>query len=157
MSTHKDCGEQITWVRREDNSGWFPPLEFDGYALVLVEHEESETGDKYAKQVATYKVHHCDPDKVIAWMEYKQRLAAIEAKGGVPVLSKPDWEIARDQRREELWEKALKYECTDCGVGAGEYCVSRAKGPSHGKRILNPHNSRLELVEQEALNGDDPN
>lgn len=154
MSTHKDCGEQITWVRREDNSGWFPPLEFDGYALVI--EDIPDTGEKFAKNVATYKVHHCDPDKVIAWLEYKQRLEEIAAARGESSPyseGKPDWVIAREKRREELWEKALKYECTDCGAGPGEYCVSRAKGPAIGKRILNPHNARLELVEQEELNG----
>lgn len=141
MSTHKDCGEDITWVKRDDDpSRFMPPLEFFGYAYIL---SDAPNGEKTAVQVATYKTHHCDPDKVIAWHEYKARIAAIEQNAPV-VMSKSDWEIARDRRQEETMRLAMKVSCPRCEVREGEPCISLAKGKTLGEVIKNPHQARLD-------------
>lgn len=143
MGTHRECGEDITWSRKEDGSGWAPPLELVGYHYILTDHPNS-LGDKVAIRVPTYQTHHCDPDKVLAWAQYKEKLAEIEARKPVPTLASPDWLVAREKRREETWEKALAVDCRDCNALKGEYCKHLGNGPRAGQQVKNPHPIRLE-------------
>lgn len=147
MGVHRDCGEQITWTRREDGTGWAPPLEFAGHQYVLREHP-TDPGSQIAVRESVYKIHQCDPDKVLAWREYKARLAEIEAKLPAVDLPQTDWEVKRERDREERWNATLPYPCTDCGVGAGEYCIHLGKGPRAGQPLRNPHFTRVALSEE---------
>lgn len=146
MSTHRECGEDITWTRREDGNGWAPPMEFVGYQYIITDHP-LEQGEKVSLRVPVYKTHQCDPEKVLAWLEYKQRLADIEARAPKVALDQPDWIVARERAREERWELTLPLPCETCGVGTGQYCISLAKGPRHGEQLKNPHPHRLEAAE----------
>lgn len=146
MGTHKECGEDITWVRRDDQPDrWAPPLQFAGYAKILT---DGPNGDKVAVEVATYKTHHCDPEKIIAWQEYKARLAAIEASSPPVVKSMTDWEIARQRNQEEAMAFATAVACPQCHMGVDEPCVSMAKGKTLGQPVKNPHTKRTIEAEE---------
>jgi hypothetical protein len=119
MSTHKDCGEQIRWARRlEDPTRWLPPLEYAGEGFVLSTSDDSE--DHFASEVHVYKLHRCDPDKVLAWQEYTERMADIQ--GTAP--PGPSYALARERDRENAWEQALKKPCPRCGVAKKVKCKS---------------------------------
>src|ERR1044072_6726601 len=82
MRRHRECGEDIRWGHRDDdNSRWLPPLEFAGHAYVFME------GSDVAVKVPTYKMHLCDPDKVVAWQEYLRRMEEIKQKNPEAPLS----------------------------------------------------------------------
>lgn len=144
MSVHKQCGEQIRWARRDDDSTkWLPPLEFAGQAYIFGE-------DDAAILVNTYRPHNCDPDKVEAWQEYKARLAEIEARQvetPSPIPSgMTDWEIAKQRREEEVWEDALKRKCPKCDAKKGVKCHKldhKFKATGELVETKMPHSERI--------------
>lgn len=147
MSIHKDCGEDIRWARRDETSGkWLPPLEHVGFAYILLDMEEGD--DKKAVEVPTYRVHQCDPEKMLAWREYKEKIAAIEeAAPRLVETVKSDWAIAREREREEVMLKTAAYACPRCNAPQGSPCTNLSKGKSFGKEKRWPHKERMELAE----------
>lgn len=131
MSTHDKCGATITWARRPDDMDrYLPPLEFAGTGYII--------DQGVGVQTQVFKEHHCDPEAMIRWAEYKAKIAEIEER-------KPDFQdvheqaaverAARKARIEELieeeWEWALKIECKKCGAQVKEKCANlteRSKG-----------------------------
>lgn len=140
MSTHKECGEQIRWAQRPDDPNkWMPPLEAIGPVYII-----DEAGQAIA--VTGYQVHNCDPDRMQAWVEYKNRIASIQ--GGDAYARMTEHDIAREQRREEYWELALKHPCPTCGVKKKVRCLNRLdlrKGIAEPRENTNPHPLRLEM------------
>ena len=140
MSTHKECGEQIRWAHRSDDPTRFmPPLESVGPVYII-----DEAGQ--AISVQGYQVHNCDPDKMEAWVEYKNRIAAIQ--GGDAYAQMTEHDIAREQRREEHWTLALPFHCPTCDAKPGVKCFNRLdlrKGIEAPRENLNPHPIRLEM------------
>ena len=139
MSTHKECGEEIRWAHRDDDPERFrPPLEYAGQAFIIDERD-------VAIMVHTYKPHMCDPDKMLAWQEYQEKVAAIKERRSVE-LDEPAWKIAKERNHELTWEDALTRECPRCGVPAGEGCRSllpRYKKSGEIVHTKNPHIERL--------------
>lgn len=137
MSTHRECGEDIRWVHRDDDPERFaPPLEYVGQAFII-------TDDNTAVRVTTYKTHHCDPDKILAWREYKARIAEI-GEDPTPDSGRRDWEIARDKQREEVWNEAVKTKCPRCDAKKGEKCHNLIERKKTGEIVYtrNPHVER---------------
>lgn len=135
MSTHSDCGADITWLRRDDNpEKYLPPMEYAGEVYI-----QDDNGA--AKRVHAYRMHLCDPEAIVAWQDYKQRLA--EAKGE----EFTDYAAARERDREEIWEIALGVACRVCHMLPGERCVSQATRLKKTGKIIetkNPHPARIE-------------
>lgn len=136
MSVHKDCGQPIRWAGREDDpSRFMPPLESAGQAYIIGE-------DGSAIMVSVYQIHNCDPDKVIAWLEYQRKLAAAK---GESFTEMDNWAVAREQKREERWTAALQIDCPRCGSLAGTKCCDLAKKRRGiDSDTNNPHPARLE-------------
>ena len=147
-SVHKECGADITWARRDDDpSRFMPPLEYVG-EVFLIEGVTRE--DKTAVQRHAYRLHICDPDRIIEWQDYMRRLA--EAKGmSVEELNSfggaSHYEAAREKESEENWNMALMVSCTRCDAPKGEKCRSLATKHIKTGEIVetrNPHPVRLE-------------
>lgn len=139
MSVHRDCGENIHWMHREDDPERFmPPMEFAGQAYVI------EGG--IATEVSTYRMHRCDPVKVVAWQEYIQTMA--ELKGPNSFESEINlYQAARLREREEAWAIAMTVDCDKCSAVVDEKCYSRAQHHVKSGELVettNPHPSRLE-------------
>jgi hypothetical protein len=142
MSVHKDCGEEIRWVRRDDDeTRWAPPIEFAGHFFILTE-------DGKAVYTACYRRHECDPEKIEAWQAYQRRIA--ELKNSEPEQPKNMWEVARARRREEASKLANAVACPSCGADVGQQCMNRTTLKKTGEvaPTLNPHPERLRLAEE---------
>lgn len=136
MSIHRDCGADIQWLRREDDTSRFlPPMEYAGEVYVRDEKDGS------AKRVHAYRMHLCDPDAILAWNDYQQRLAAAKGEEFTP------YDAARERERESLWELALTVACRRCNRLPNEKCVSLStKNVKAGieEETKNPHPQRIE-------------
>lgn len=132
MSIHTDCGANIKWAKRSDDPDRFsPPLEFHGFYYIV-----DESGS--AIEVTTYQPHICDPERM---KKYQDRIAQV-AKQRAPKKSKllsPEYEAARQVRRDDNWKIALKVECETCGAKPRSKCRSK----NFGKITLNPHPARI--------------
>lgn len=143
MSTHGDCGEDIRWVHRsDDHERFMPPLEFAGYRYVILE-------DDTAVQQPTYIIHHCNPEKVVAWGEYQTKLDAAKLANNSVVrdAKRSNYQIARERDREEAWVYALKFICpvAKCSQPAGEKCLNLAElKRGRTTHCLNPHPERCD-------------
>ena len=146
MSTHADCGEDIAWVRRSDDTDrWMPPLEFAGYRYVT----QGEGEDKTAIQVPTYIIHHCNPEKVVAWNLYKEKLAEVKLGQNIIVQQAQisNHRAARERDREDAWAYSLKHKCprVACGAEEGELCTNLAlKKKGTITPTKNPHPERVD-------------
>jgi hypothetical protein len=142
MSVHKDCGKEIKWAKREDvPDKYFPPLEYVGEVFII-------DSSGAAVQVHGYMRHNCDPEEVLAWQDYQQRLAEVKGEQYTP------YEAARERDREITWEAALKVECHRCNVEKGTKCRSmQLKHQRTGEivELRNPHPIRLQLAEERGL------
>lgn len=153
MSVHKDCGELINWFKRPDDLDRFlPPMEYVGEYYMT---SDAGNGEKVAVQVAAYKVHHCDPDKMLAWQEYKAKLAAIKERGEEQPhvdLGKTDWEIARDRRQEQARAFAEQVECPTCNAAVDQPCYNLTIYYRSDEKdivpVKNPHPARVKLAEE---------
>jgi hypothetical protein len=118
VSIHKECGAQIRWAHRDDEPGrWLPPLEFAGQAYILTE-------DENAVLVTTYKMHQCDPDQMEAWAAYKEKLAEIQARNAAEPTGMTNYEIAREQRREETCATDVAEHLKSLGIEVVDYAVA---------------------------------
>lgn len=140
VSVHKECGEDIRWAHRDDQPDRFrPPLEYAGQVFIIDERD-------VAIMVHSYRPHRCDPDKMVAWQEYQEKIAAIKERK-VPDLDMSPWQIKKERDLDATWEAALKVPCPRCEVPAGEKCRSLLK--QHVKtgeivHVKNPHTARIE-------------
>ena len=143
MSVHRDCGEPIRWVRRNDDlNRWAPPLEAVGQALIVTEQD----GEPVSAYVSIYKEHRCDPEKMLAWVEYQERLAEIKERTGghTPDTGMSAYQIKAQQLNEENWQIAMLVPCPICDAKLDEYCFNlteRKKG--NEVAIRNPHQKRF--------------
>lgn len=147
MSVHKNCGEKIRWAKNAHGDRFLPPLEFVGHYYILLDMEEGD--DKMATEVSCYEVHQCDPEKVVAWQEYKDNLAAIESRTKVDVERPPsNWEIARKREQEATRARAEKKPCSKCGAKRNEPCFNLSIWKSkQEKRATNmPHTERMDWL-----------
>lgn len=146
--THKECGEDIIWAKRDDDENRFaPPLEFAGPAYIV---DNRGVGI----QIMTYRRHHCDPEKVAAWQEYKQRIAELDHSDPQDIrverqAARAMRQAARDEKREAHYEYAAKVDCPSCGAEAGEACEDLAK-QKKGLRVQTrwPHESRVSVADK---------
>jgi hypothetical protein len=116
-----------------------PPLEFAGYRYIVIRGEDMvET----ATQEPTYIVHHCNPEKVASWEEYKKKLAAARG-GGNPYVS--DYAAAKVRDRMAVWDYALKFKCpvVKCSAAAGKKCINISEA-NRGRTVFtkHPHSER---------------
>lgn len=143
MSTHKDCGEEIRWAKRDDDPDRFrPPLEYAGEAFIIDERGA-------AIQVHTYRPHNCDPDKVEAWLTYQKRLAVLrgDTEGLRELTGMEAHNAARERDRENTWEHALKKPCPRCRALVGVKCHRLdQKFRKTGEMVesKNPHPERID-------------
>lgn len=141
MGIHRECGENITWLKRDDNlERWMPPMEFAGGAYI-------KGDDGEAIEVVTYRPHICDPDKVEAWIERLRRMGELTGD-----TSELDSTVARQAAREREQEAARKLaetiNCDVCGSVGGTPCVSlSSKKQGGGTPTKWPHPQRLELAQ----------
>lgn len=148
-SVHKECGADITWARRDDNpEKWMPPLEYIGEVYLI----DGKGEDRTAVQRHAYRLHICDPDRIIEWQDYMHRLA--EAKGEVYDPHGPgtqfEYEAKREKEREQTWNMALKVDCPRCSQPAGQKCISQSIRLIKTGEIefcKNPHPARMESFE----------
>ena len=134
MSIHKECGEPIKWLRRpEDMDKFLPPMEYLGEVYVV------EEGAGIYRQA--YKLHMCDPDKIIAWQDYQRRLAEAKGEEFLPM------DAAREREREQIWELVRKVACPRCEAGVDEKCISLSTHKVKAgikEETKNPHPERIE-------------
>lgn len=154
MSVHKDCGELINWFKRPDDMARFlPPMEYVGQMYMVT---ETESGEKAAVQVAGYKVHNCDPEKMLAWQEYQAKVAVIKEHGKVQAkeLNLPNnaWEMARDKRQEEARAFAQQVACPMCEALEGQPCFNLTIFKREGLTVptKSPHLGRTRRAEKES-------
>lgn len=135
MSIHKDCGAEITWLKRSDDSDrYLPPMEYAGEGYVRNAEGEGEYRH-------IYRVHFCDPDAMIQWQDYQRRLAEAKGEEFTP------YDAARERERENLWELALTVACSRCNRLPGEKCISLAQSKVNQgieEETKNPHPQRLD-------------
>lgn len=129
MSACRECGQDVTWARREEG-GWHPPLSATGRALVVAR-------GNLVRDVVTYEVHVCRPADVA---EQTRRLAE----------HRREVEEQRAIRREvatslaEQWALAEPRLCPRCGVEAGERCLNlSALKKGVRKETVWPHPERV--------------
>lgn len=142
MSTHKECGEEIRWVKRDDDdSRWMPPLEFAGHFYII-----TESGN--AIWTSVYRRHNCDPDKIEAWQEYTAKIAAL--KESTPNLPSSAWAVARERRREDTNKIANTVKCPSCEAPVGHQCYNRTVLKKTGEIVetRNPHPARLTKAQE---------
>jgi hypothetical protein len=152
-STHKECGADIIWARREDEPDRFmPPLEYAGEVFLI-------TGKTWEERTAVrqhaYRVHMCDPQAIISWQEYQRQLA--EAKG-IPIEDLSAYEASRERSREEVWHMVLNVDCPRCHAKGksekfpdGQKCQSMSLANLKTGEIVelrNPHDARLQAFEE---------
>lgn len=151
MSVHKECGEQIRWARNQSGTKWLPPLEFAGEAFILTKNEDGD-GDYTGAEVSTYRVHFCDPEKVVAWQEYKEKLASIESAKTTErvALVMSDRLIAKQRDIELAWDEVHGVPCPK-----SDYCLTDGKCCNLSKVLSNggefvatiwPHPERVEAA-----------
>ncbi len=138
MSIHKECGEEIIWVARDDEPGrYHPPLDYMGQVYVVVD-------DKLIRTTG-YKSHKCDPDKVEAWMAYLQRMEQVKSSQPDLLEAPGLWAASRAKRKEEAWATALAWSCPTCEAPPGSYCINLSKRfKGQNVETTNPHPARLE-------------
>lgn len=144
MSVHRDCGEEIVWVKNEnDPNRWMPPLEFAGYRHIIT----TQGDDQFAVQMPTYIRHHCDPDRMKAWQDYQVRIAALKENAPDVTTGMTPRQAKHQQLVEQAWEYALKFKCprVGCEAEATELCVNLAE-KKRGRSVptKNPHPERLD-------------
>lgn len=141
MSVHKECGEDIRWALRDDQSGRYnPPLEFVGHMYVI----DSDTN--VAKRVTVWQPHNCDPEKMLAWQEYRLRILELRARGAEIAEGLEDWKLAQAKREEETWNEVLKYECRRCEAPIDEKCRNmgqRFRKTGEIVHVKHPHTERM--------------
>ena len=141
MSIHRDCGEPIRWAEMDIDPGltprYLPPLEEAGTAFIL--------DGNVAKEVHTYRLHRCDPEKVAAWQEYCRKME--ELKNEAPVVGQTVGQIARNREREEVYQSAMRVECPNCGAARNQPCRDMRKGnKNYGNATRWPHTGRESLA-----------
>lgn len=147
MSTHKECGANVQWARRDDEPDrYMPPLEPTGPAYII-------NAEGVGVYVQTYQPHICDPEDVANWLDRMNRLAEVRAErsgglaGDFTDNRELEYAAAREQRQEEQWGVALLVDCTRCLQPAGDKCISMAQHHrKNGEQVYvnNPHPQRLE-------------
>jgi len=134
MSIHKDCGAEITWLKRPDDSERFlPPMEYAGEGYV-------RNADGEGEYRHIYRQHMCDPDALVEWQDYQRRLAAAKGEEYTP------YDAARERERENMWERALTVACRRCNRRPNEKCISLAVSKVKAgieEETLNPHPQRI--------------
>jgi hypothetical protein len=152
MSTHNDCGEDVTWAHREDDTErWLPPLEFAGEVFIL---QQVPGLDKpVASRMHAYRLHRCDPDKIEAWIAYQERLQALKQQHPEMIVTDtPAYVIARQRRAEQEREYAEQIDCKRCGAMPNQPCRSLSKNPSQmNKPTTWPHPERVAAAEEAGL------
>lgn len=146
MSTHRDCGETIRWAEMDTEPGlvprYLPPLEDAGTAFII--------DGNVAREVHIYRLHRCDPDKVIAWQEYCKRMA--EVKNEAPVDGVTAGQVARNRERKEVYSLAMKVACPNCGAPKNQPCTDMRKGnKNYGQHTRWPHTGRESLALEEKV------
>lgn len=131
MSIHKECGEEIVWLRKPDDvDKYLPPMEYVGPMYFKT---EGPNGEVCGIQATAYKMHRCDPDKMEAWIEYKERIAEIsEHAPEQPVKvqreaakqKKSDWVIARERKQANIRTECEAYVCRRCDAVQFEPCYN---------------------------------
>lgn len=138
---HKECGSDIVWARREDDPDRFhPPMEYVGEVFLI-----SGKGEKVAEQRHAYRIHQCDPDRIIEWQDYQHRLAEAKGEEYTPYAA------AREKQNEETWNLVLKVDCPRCERPVGEKCISLARHllkTGEMQECRNPHPARTEAFER---------
>lgn len=129
-----------------------PPMEFAGPVYVL------EDNGSVVERTA-YRVHRCDPEKVVAWQEYISTMAELKGpdsyEGEVNMYA-----AARERERQEVWEIALLVNCDKCGANADEKCRKMSQHLVKTGEIVearHPHPVRLEAAyaaRKEAISND---
>lgn len=141
-SVHKECGADIQWARRPDDPTRFlPPLEYLGEVYFLT----GKGDERVAQQEHGYRIHACDPDRIVEWQDYQHRLA--EAKGEVYT----PYAAAREKENEELWNQVLHVECPRCERGVDEKCIKLTRQlikTGEIQECRNPHPARIEAFER---------
>lgn len=142
MSVHRECGEDIRWAHRPDDPERFlPPLEYAGEVYVI-----DEGGS--AIQMHGYRMHRCDPQKVIEWQTYIEQMKDL--KGDDSYEGRINYRQAASERnRDEQWEIALKVECPKCELDPGMKCCSLKKQYRESGELIElrwPHPERTELA-----------
>jgi len=138
VSIHKDCGEHIHWFNRTDQpERYYPPMEFAGPVFVQLEGKIVETN--------AYRIHRCDPEKVVAWQEYLATMT--ELKGNDSFEGQISMhQAASEKSRIERYELAMGVSCDDCGANADEPCRNKSvlKKTGEIQETRYPHPSRFE-------------
>lgn len=140
-SIHKECGADIVWAKREDSDRFMPPLEYVGEVYLL----EGKGEEKFGVQRHAYRIHNCDPDRIIEWQEYQFRLAEAKGETFTPYAA------ARERDRESTWNMALKVPCPRCERDAGQKCISLSRhliATGEIQETLNPHPARMTAFEE---------
>lgn len=109
MSVHNACGVEIRWADR-DVHRVHPPLEYIGNAYIV-------GSDNIVRNVATYKIHVCDPEQIAAWTRLRSEAQA----------QREAYEMTRDQFN----EIAMQRDCPRCHAPAKTMCWNlheQAKG-----------------------------
>lgn len=139
MATHKDCGADIRWAKRDDDSKkYLPPLEYVGEVYVI-------DSSGAAIQVHGYKRHLCDPEALTAWQDYLARLAEAKGESFTP------YEAARERDNELVWETALKVACEYCEAPKNVKCHSmqlRHRKTGEIVELRHPHPIRITRAEE---------
>lgn len=136
MSIHKECGENIKWMRRADDTGWLPPLEYAGTVYVEIDGKGEEHHG--------YRQHRCDPDKMDAWIEYLRKKGEIT--GDMSELDSVNVRVSANERSAEAAREYAQHEhCPSCDANIGKPCVNlAAKKKGEVVEIKWPRPSRLE-------------
>lgn len=126
MGTHRECGSDIRWVKRPDDMDkYMAPLEYVGHAFIII---DAGNGEQSATEMATYRPHHCDPEKMLAWQEYLVKVAAVKAKATkIPneVLKDPKiWKAARNRNQETARVESMVIPCPTCNAVIGVPCLN---------------------------------
>ena len=136
VSVDRNCGEQITWLRRADDSGWMPPLDLIGHVYV---EEEGR-----AVQKIGYQVHRCDPGKMEAWMDYLERKGQITGDTS-EVETVVVRRLAKEREAESARSIAEQVECDSCHAVVGKPCLNLGDLKKHKETPTTwPHPIRLE-------------
>ncbi len=148
-SVHKECGADIVWAHREDDENrFYPPLEYIGEVFIL----SGKGREKIGKQEHGYRVHACDPDRIVEWQDYQFRLAEAKGEDYTPYAA------AREKENEEMWNQVLHVECPRCKRPVGEKCISLARHllkTGEIQETRNPHPARIEAFERWLRNEQD--
>jgi hypothetical protein len=104
-----------------------------------------------AIEVPVYRRHTCDPEKVAAWLDYQEQMAALDHKRPKDQQGQQNLrDMARNRERLATKELAEKRKCPRCDAKRSDPCMNLTERRKGNLDVVTlwPHPERIALATQ---------